>query len=235
MSAAQIVEELRGMGSGSIRKVLLNHGAPEPVLGVRIGDMKPIQKRIGMDYQLALDLFDTGIYDAMYLAGLIADDLKMSKKDLNHWLKTAGSGPACGCTVAWVAAESHHGHELAMEWIDAKDPGVAATGWATLSSLVSIKADAELDIPELKKLVQRVQKTIQKQPDALRKAMNGFVIAVGSYVRPLTDFAIETAEQIGEVEVDVGDTACKIPFAPDYIRKAVKRNPMGKKRATAKC
>ena len=34
------------------------------------------QKRIKMDYQLALDLYETGNYDAMYLAGLIADDAR---------------------------------------------------------------------------------------------------------------------------------------------------------------
>ena len=44
--------------------------------------MKKIQKRVKMDYQLALDLYDTGIADAMYLAGLIADDAKMTRKDL---------------------------------------------------------------------------------------------------------------------------------------------------------
>jgi hypothetical protein len=36
-----------------------------------VEELKKIQKRIKKDYQLALDLYDTGIYDAMYLAGLI--------------------------------------------------------------------------------------------------------------------------------------------------------------------
>jgi hypothetical protein len=48
---------------------------------VKVEELKKIQKQIKKDYQLALDLYDTGVYDAMYLAGLIADDLKMSKKD----------------------------------------------------------------------------------------------------------------------------------------------------------
>ena len=48
--------------------------------------LKKIQKRVKKDYRLALDLYDTGIYDAMYLAGLIADDAKMTKKDLERWV-----------------------------------------------------------------------------------------------------------------------------------------------------
>ena len=80
MTAKEIVEELRTLGAESIKKVLRNHGVQEPFFGVKIGDMKKIQKRIKKDYQLALDLYDTGNYDAMYLAGLVADDARMTKK-----------------------------------------------------------------------------------------------------------------------------------------------------------
>ena len=89
MTAKEILEELRKLGSESVKKVLRNHGVQEPFFGVKIGDLKKIQKRIKCDYQLAFDLYDTGNYDAMYLAGLIADDAKMTKKDLNRWVKTA--------------------------------------------------------------------------------------------------------------------------------------------------
>ena len=37
-------------------------------------DLKKYQKRIKKDYQLSLDLYDSGVSDAMYLAGLIADE-----------------------------------------------------------------------------------------------------------------------------------------------------------------
>lgn len=40
------------------------------------GAVKKIRKRIKKDYQLVRDLHDTGICDAMHLAGLIADDLQ---------------------------------------------------------------------------------------------------------------------------------------------------------------
>jgi len=234
MSAAQIVEELRGMGSESIRKVLLNHGAPEPVLGVRIGDMKPIQKRIGMDYQLALDLFDTGIYDAMYLAGLVADDAKMTRKDLNRWVKRAP--PVLqGSTVPWVAAGSPHGYAIALEWIESKDEKIAVAGWSTLSSLVSIKPDDELDLPALKRLLARVAKTIHNRPNRVRYAMNGFVIALASYVRDLSPAAVAAAKKIGKVSVDMGDTACAVPLATQYIKKVQARGGIGKKRKSAKC
>ncbi len=45
MTAKEIVEELKALGSESIKKVLRNLDVQEPFFGVKIGDMKPIQKR----------------------------------------------------------------------------------------------------------------------------------------------------------------------------------------------
>jgi 3-methyladenine DNA glycosylase AlkD len=235
MTASEIVEELRCLGSESVKKVLRNHGVQEPLFGVKIGDLKKIQKRIKKDYRLALDLYDTGIYDVMYLAGLIADDAQMTKQDLTRWVEKAQGGALESSTVPWVAAGSHHGRELALEWIESKKENVAVAGWSTLSSLVSVKDDTELDLAELKRLLQRVQKSIRQQPDFVRYAMNGFVIAVGTYVQPLTELAVRAAEKIGRVAVDMGNTACQIPNAVEYIQKVRERGAIGKKRKTAKC
>jgi 3-methyladenine DNA glycosylase AlkD len=235
MTAAEIVKQLKPLGTAGYKKVLLNHGIKEPLFGVKIEELKKIQKSVKKNYQLALDLYDTGIYDAMYLAGLVADDLKMTKRDLQHWVTTANSPSISEFTVPWVAAESLHGHELALEWIESNRGHIASSGWATLSGLVAITDDSELDLAELKKLLQRVQKTIHQQPNRVRAVMNGFVIAVGSYVPALTSTALEIGAKIGPVTVDVGDTACTVPFAPEYIQKVQKRGTLGKKRKTTKC
>ncbi|HEV3255852.1 MAG TPA: DNA alkylation repair protein [Gemmataceae bacterium] len=235
MTVEDILEELKPLGRETYRKVLLNHGVKEPLFGVKIEDLKKIQKRVKKDYGLALGLYDTGIYDAMYLAGLIADDPKMTKKDLRHWIEKANCAMLSEYTVPWVAAESRHGRELAREWIASGKESVAAAGWATLSSLVAIKDDAELDPAELEQLLRRVQETIHQQPNRVRYVMNGFVIAVGTYVKALTDLALQTAAKIGRVSVVMGGTACKLPFAPEYIKKVQQRGSIGKKRKTAKC
>ena len=112
---------------------------------------------------------------------------------------------------------------------------MASAGWATLSSLVAITEDADLDFAEIKKLLQSVKKTIQDQPNRVRYAMNGFVIAVGSYVKELTDVAIQIGTKIGPVTVEMEGTACKVPYAPESIQKVEKRGSIGKKRKTAKC
>lgn len=235
MTAKQIIKEIQPLGTEGYCRVLRNHGVTGPLFGVKIEHLKKYQKAIKKDYQLALDLYDTGIYDAMYLAGLIADETKMTKADLRRWLKKANCDAVAEFAVAWVAADGPHGWDLALEWIESPDEKTAVAGWGTLSSWVSVKADADLDIPALRRLLERVETTIHKQPDRVRYKMNGFVISLGCYVRELSDAAIRAGEEIGTVEVDMGKTACKVPSAPDYIRKVASMGRIGKKRKTARC
>lgn len=234
MTAEEIVAEFRQLATAQTKKTWMNHGAKEPCLGVLIEDMKKIKKRVKMDYQLALDLYDTGIADLMYFAGLIADDAKMSKKDLQKWIEAANTTWVAEYTVPWVASSSPHGREMAMKWMASKDETIASAGWQTYSSMLAIKDDAELDLAEIQTLLERVAKTIHQQPNRVKYVMNGFVIAAACYVAPLHQRALDTAEGIGKIAVDLVG-ACKIPFAPEQINKFAARSTIGKKRKSPKC
>ena len=77
----EVMQVLQKYDSPSTKNTLMKHGAREPFFGVKIGDMKTIIKELKLkkEYQLSLDLYDTGNSDAMYLAGLIVDEKKSAK------------------------------------------------------------------------------------------------------------------------------------------------------------
>lgn len=229
------MKELEKKGSESIRKIFQNHGNGGPMYGVKVADLKVIQKKVKKDHELAMGLFSTGNYDAMYLAGLIADESKMSKKDIQHWAERSTSQGISEYTVAWVAAESEYGWELGMKWIDSPKETISSAGWNTLSGVIAMKPDNELDIATIKKLLQRIVKEIHAAPIRVRYTMNGFVIGVGAYIKELTKDAIEIAKKIGDVYVDMKGTACKVPSAADYIKKMEEKGYIGKKKKTVKC
>jgi len=235
MTKDQVMTELKKKGSESIKKIFQNHGANEPMYGVKVADLKVIQKKVKKDHELAMDLFATGNYDAMYLAGLIADESKMSRKDIEQWAERSHSSGISEYTVAWVAAESDYGWELGMKWINSPKEKIASAGWNTLSGVIALKPDNELDIPTIKKLLQRIMKEIHSAPNRIRYTMNGFVIGVGGYLKELTKDAIEIANKIGDVYVDMGGTACKVPAAAEYIKKMEAKGYIGKKKKTVKC
>ncbi len=235
MTKDEVMQQLAQLGTEQTKKTFLRHGAKEPLFGVKVADLKIIQKKVKKDYTLSLELFETGNADAMYLAGLIADETKMTKKDLNTWAKQADWHMISQYTVAWIAAESSHGWELALEWIKSPKENIASSGWATLSSLVAIKLDVQLDIPQLETLFSIIEKDIHTAQNRVKSTMNGFLISAGCHVASLSDKAKKTAKKIGVVMVDMGDTACKVPDAISYIDKAISSGKLGKKKKDARC
>lgn len=230
-----VVAQLKSLGLDSYRNTMLKHGAQEPIFGVKIEEMKKLMKPYKNDLAFACALFDTGIYDAQYMAGLLADGGKMTEAQLQHWVEAANSHGIREYGVAWVTAESPYAMPLALAWIDSTNADIAAAGWCVLSSYIAVTEDTELDVTLLQKLLKRVESQIHQAPNRVRYCMNGFVIALGTYVISLSDAAIAVGQTIGKVNVDVGETSCQVPFAPDYIVKVVQRGSLGKKRKTTKC
>lgn len=235
MAVNEIMQQLQQLGNESTKKVLVKHGAREPFFGVKIEDLKKIVKKTKTDYPLSLELYNTGNSDAMYLAGLIADPIKMSRKDLNEWVEKAYWYYLSEFTVPWVTSESRYGVELALQWIDSEKENIASAGWATFASLAAVKQDFEIDAVLFNKLLERVSKTINKEKNRVRHTMNNFVIAVGGYCTHLSAEAITVASTIGKVHVEMGGTACKVPDAIEYIQKMHHRGCLGKKRTAARC
>lgn len=235
MTTEAVLEELAALATESTRKTLLRHGAPANLLGVKIGDMKTIVKKVKKNHVLSLSLYKSGNPDAQYLAGLIADEKKISKADLQNWVEESTWHMVSEYTVAWIAAESPYGWELGMEWIQSDDEQIASAGWNTLSSWLSLQPDAAIDYDAVAALLDRVATTIHQAKNRVRYCMNGFVIAVGSFYPPLLDKAKAIGKALGKVTVDMGGTACAVPDAPAYIAKVESMGRVGHKKKMARC
>lgn len=232
---AEVMQELESLGSEQQVKTYRRHGANGPMFGVKVGDLKKIVKKIKGDQALALELWDTGNADAMYLAALVADGSQMTTKQLDGWAKSAWWQMLSEYSVPWVASEHPQAFSIAKKWMASKQAHIQSAGWNAYSAALSIRPDSELDLAEIEGLLATVESDIDKADNRVKYVMNGFVIAVGSYVKPMLSKAKATAKRLGVVEVNVGDTACKVPLATEYIGKVEKANRVGQKRKTAKC
>ena len=89
MTKDEIMLELEKFGSEQSKKVLVRHGAKEPFYGVKVADLKKIVKKTKKNHELSLELYETVNSDAMYLAGLIADESQITREQLNDWADKA--------------------------------------------------------------------------------------------------------------------------------------------------
>ncbi len=232
-----VMDGLRAKGSEKTRAILVRHGgSADHILGVSVADLKVMAKGLKGQQELALGLYATGFMETMYLAGMVASGKLMSEKQLQAWADgSRGISMISEHTVPWVAVESPAARALALKWMGSKKEHVAASGWCTYAGLVATTPDVELDLVEIEGLLARVAKEIDAAPNRARYTMNGFVISVGTYVKPLLKKAKQTAKKLGAVSVNMGETACKVPLAIEYIAKVEGMDRVGQKRKTIRC
>jgi len=235
MTTKEILKELEKYGNEQTKSTLIKLGAKESIFGVKVQDLKKILKKTKKNHKLSLELYATGNYDAMYLAGLMADENQIRKEQLEDWADKAYFSYLSEYTVPWITAETEYGFELGLKWIKSNEERIAAAGWATLAYYAGVNQDEDLDIKTYSKLLYTVEKKIHSAQNRVRYAMNGFVIAIGSYIVELTEKASLVAKNIGKVNVEMGGTACKVPLATEYIKKVIDGGSLGKKRKTARC
>ncbi len=236
MDKSEVMAFLKSKGSEQTRKIFTNHGANCDFYGVKVADLKIVQKKVKVNHELATELYDTKNADAQYLAGLIADPKKFTRAQFDKWANNASWYMVSEYALAWNLAESPLCMEICRDWIHDSDEQKRAIAWAAMSSYLGITPNDEIDNKYHKELIKRVVDTIHDEPaDRVRYCMNGYLIALGGAIPELTNACKEAGDRIGKVEVYMGKTACKVPVVRPYIEKMEDKGRIGKKKKTCKC
>jgi 3-methyladenine DNA glycosylase AlkD len=235
MDAQTVMQELEALGKERMKKMYISNGAKEPLFGVATGAMKPIAKKIKIDQPLAEELYATGNYDAMYFAGIIADPKAMTEADFDRWMDGAYFYMLSDYVVAVTLAEADIAQEVADKWIESGDELRMSAGWSCYCWLLGNRKDEEFSSDKLAGMLEKVKETIHDAPERTKSAMNNFVTTVGVSYVPLHEKAVETAKQIGPVEMKRDKKKNSILKASENIQKEVERGKIGFKRKYVRC
>lgn len=221
MDLDTVMAELKARGTSQNVKVYQRHGAGADVFGVSFAELKKLKRRIRIDHTLAEQLWETGNSDARTLATMIADPDEVTPTLATQWMKDV-SYYLHGTEVADVVARSAVGLSKMRQWRKQKSEFARATGYSILASM--LKDDPEsLEDHECARILRDIVSEIHRSPNRARHAMVMAVIAIGTYKQELADEALQAAEEIGDVDVDHGETDCRTPKIGPAIRKALRK------------
>jgi len=232
---AEILATLATFTSARTKKHYLSQGVREPMFGVPVGVLKPIAKPLIGNQVLAEGLYATGNYDAMYLAGMIANTQTMTPDDFRRWMQRADCYMLSEFVVAVTLSETDFAQTVADEFIN--DPGefVQSGGWSCYEWVLGSRKDHEFDPAHIQQLLDRVEATIAHKPLFTQHAMIRFVTAVGVSYRPLHMQALHTAAIVNQL---LAPTPTKKPIYADplaNITQAINKNRIGFKRRHVRC
>lgn len=230
-----VMRELEALGTARTKKSYLSRGVREPLYGVPTGSMKPLKQQIGVDQALADELWDTGNYDAMYFAGMIADVRVMTEADFDRWIEGSYSSMLSDFVVAVTLAESDLAQSVATRWIRSGEENRASAGWACYEWLVGWRPDSYFEIGSIRELLTLAAATIHTASPRVKRAMINFIVAVGVSYAPLHEEALKSAETIGVVTAISDGTEKPLGSAAEQIRKAAEKGRIGFKRRAVRC
>ncbi|MFP3390707.1 DNA alkylation repair protein [Brevibacillus sp. SIMBA_040] len=235
MNVETVMQELEALGKERTKKIYVSNGAHEPLFGVATGQMKPIAKKIKINQPLAEQLYATGNYDAMYFAGIIADPKAMTEADFERWIDAAYFYMLSDYVVAVTLAEADIAQEVADKWIASGEELRMSAGWSCYCWLLGNRKDSEFSESKIAGMLETVKNTIHEAPERAKYAMNNFIYTVAVSYMPLHDKAVETAKEVGPVEVKQNNGKSKFLLASENIQKAVDKNQLGFKRKYVRC
>jgi 3-methyladenine DNA glycosylase AlkD len=235
MDFEMVMQELEALSNERLKKMYIGNGAQEPLFGVATGKMKPIAKKIKINQPLAEQLYATGNYDAMYFAGIIADPMAMTEADFNRWIDGAYFYMLSDYVVAVTLAEADIAQVVADKWIASGEELRMSAGWSCYCWLLGNRPDSEFSASKLASMLDQVEKTIHDSPDRTKSAMNNFIYTVAISYLPLHEKAIETAKEVGPVEMNRGKKKPSILLASENIQKELNRGKLGFKRKYVRC
>ena len=129
MTLAETMCELEKAGSAQTRKTYARHGATGPMFGVSFATLKAMTKRIDLDHELALALWDSGNLDARNLAVKIVDPSRLTSAELDRWVHESTVARLGGGYVGMLAAEGPHAAAKSTQWLASKDIRERCAGW----------------------------------------------------------------------------------------------------------
>lgn len=235
MNVDAILAELSQLATERMKKYYLAQGVREPVYGTPTGVMKPIARPLKGNQAIAEALYATGVFDAMYLAGMICDVDTMTPADFRRWMDQAYCAFIAESVVAVSLAETSFAQELAVEFIASTIESHAAGGWSCYEWLLGSRKDHEFDVAHITTLLDLVATTIATAPPRVQYTMIRFVVAVGVSYKPAHESALATASLINAMLNPTNDP--KSPFANPHaaIVREVDKGRIGFKRRHVRC
>lgn len=192
---SQIVKKLKALANPKDVEGMARFGInPKGTLGVSIPALRKMAREIGKDHSLALELWETGIHEARILAGMIADSQKLTRGQMESWVKDFDSWDVCDQVCSNLFDRTPFAHQKAKEWSGRKEEFVKRAGFALMAALAV--HDKKAVDKDFLKFFPLIKKHSVDERNFVKKAVNWALRQIGKRNLKLRRAAIKLAQEI---------------------------------------
>jgi 3-methyladenine DNA glycosylase AlkD len=217
---------LERRGSKRNREGMARYGlVARQVFGVSVGDLQKYARTLGHDHTLAVELWETGWYEARLLAAFVDEPAKVTAAQMDRWARSFENWGDCDTVCLHLFDKSPLAWRKVAPWCGRKPEFERRAGFALLAAL-ALHDKASSDAP-FRKALGLIRKAATDERNFVKKAVNWALRSIGNRSLVLYDAAIELAEEFAESE----DPTTRW-IGKDALRDL--RRPLVRKRVAAK-
>jgi 3-methyladenine DNA glycosylase AlkD len=204
MRAVARPETVAGMGRFGI--------STTTALGLSVPQIRKLARGIGKDQVFAEELWASGVHEARWLASLVGDPLKITKRTADAWTRDMNSWDVCDACSCNLFDRTPFVWERIPKWASSNREYVRRTGFSTLAGAAVHDKQAE-DTRFLEGL-ELIEKYAFDDRNFVRKAVNWALRNIGKRSDSLLPAAVDCAYR-----VRAQDTSSARWIAADALRE----------------
>lgn len=165
-------------------------------LGVYQADLTKIAKQIGRDNALAIQLFDSGVYEARILCSKIYSPKDLTEPLLEKWVATFENWEICDSFCMALFAKSQFAVSKALEWTKRSNEFEKRAGFTIIAAYCMADKNAANGVYE--QFLPIIEREATDDRIYVKKAVNWALRNIGKRNVDLNKQAIHTANRILE-------------------------------------
>jgi len=167
-------------------------------LGIYHKELKIIAKEIGKDNKLALQLFDSGIYEGRLLCSKMYEPKDVTEPLMEKWVKTFENWEICDSFCMGLFSKSKFALAKILEWTERKQEFEKRAGFAIMASYCM--ADKKSENGLFEQFFPIIKREANDERLYVKKAVNWALRNIGKRNIDLNNQAIDVANEILNIE-----------------------------------
>ncbi len=198
----ELLEKLRAKAKPGVIAGMARYGmTAEKRLGVAVPDMRKIAKEVGKDHQLALELWQTGIPEAMILASMVDVPAEVTDEQMEAWVVDLNSWDVCDQVCMNLFDKTPFAWKKVRDWSTREEEFERRAAFALLACLAW--HDKKASDEQFIELLPVIKAGATDGRNYVKKAVSWALRNIGKRNPALNQVAGETAEELGQMDSKV--------------------------------
>jgi len=171
---------------------------PAVALGVSKPALRMLSKNLGRHHDLAQELWASGVHEAMVIASMIDDPVKVTAGQMDAWASDFDNWDVCDQCCLNLFWKTPFAYEKAEDWTASDREFVKRAGFVLMASLAI--HDKKASDGKFKRFLSIIEREASDDRNYVRKAVNWALRQIGKRNADLRQEAIEVALGLQQVE-----------------------------------